>query len=69
VTPTGTELPAFSSGNTGVAVQGGAKSGALSGDSALNDPDLLAVVNAWPTLPETTRRGILALVRTAIGDQ
>ncbi len=31
------------------------------------DPDLMAVVNAWPTLPETIRRQIAATIREAVG--
>jgi hypothetical protein len=63
---------AYSSENQGVAPQGGAKSGALSGDSvasgalpAPTDPDLAAVVNAWPTLPEAVRRQVVGLVRSS----
>jgi hypothetical protein len=41
---------------------GGAKSGAVAPELA---PDLAAVVDAWPTLPEPIRRAILALVRAA----
>ena len=69
---TGREQPANSSGNRGVAPQGGAESGALSGDSssggalpAPTDPDLLAVVAAWPTLPEVVRRKIVAAATRA----
>jgi hypothetical protein len=29
------------------------------------DPDLAAVVDAWPDLPEAIKAGILAMVRTA----
>jgi hypothetical protein len=43
--------------------KGGAESGASSGDSRPIDADLMAVVNAWPTLPEETRRQILAMLR------
>jgi len=39
-----------------------AESGAVSTDLALADPDLVAIVTAWATLPETTRRAILNLV-------
>jgi hypothetical protein len=63
VTPTGTELPADSSGNQGVAVQGGAKSGALSGDSAPIDLELALIFNRWPTLPEAVRQRIVAIVK------
>jgi hypothetical protein len=33
--------------------------------AASNDPDLAAVVKAWPTLPEAIRAGILAMVKAA----
>jgi branched-subunit amino acid aminotransferase/4-amino-4-deoxychorismate lyase len=65
----GLEHTANSSGNHGVALQGGAKSGALSGDSAPIDPDLAAVVAAWPTLPEATRQSIVAAVKVATADR
>jgi hypothetical protein len=29
------------------------------------DPDLRAVVEAWPTLPEAMKAGILAMIRAA----
>jgi hypothetical protein len=31
------------------------------------DPDLAAILDAWPTLPEPIRRAMLALVGTAKG--
>jgi hypothetical protein len=31
------------------------------------DPDLAAVVLAWPTLPEAIRSGIVAMVEAATG--
>ncbi len=30
-----------------------------------NDPELAAIVSAWPTLPEAVRRGILAMVKAS----
>jgi hypothetical protein len=62
--PRGVEQIADSSGNQGGAAQSGAKSGALSGDSAHSDPDLAAVVAAWPVLPDEKRK---AIVRLATG--
>jgi len=60
-----------SSENPGVPSQGGAKSGALGAREALQDgpqdPDLQAVVDAWPDLPEALKTGILAMVRAAGG--
>jgi hypothetical protein len=32
-----------------------------------NSPDLSAVVDAWPMLPEAIRAGILAMVKAASG--
>ncbi len=32
-----------------------------------DDPDLAAVVNAWPDLPEAMKAGILAMVKAASG--
>jgi hypothetical protein len=29
------------------------------------DPDLLAVVDAWPTLPAALRTGIMAMIKSA----
>ena len=34
-------------------------------ETARNDPDLAVVVEAWPTLPEAVRAGILAMVKAA----
>ncbi|MCH7753171.1 MAG: hypothetical protein IH898_13590 [Planctomycetes bacterium] len=44
---------------------GGAQSGALPADSVEFPPDLQLVIEAWETLPEATRAGILAMVRAA----
>jgi hypothetical protein len=34
-------------------------------DTCKTDPDLAAVVAAWPELPEAIRAGIVAMVKTA----
>ena len=47
--------------------QGGAKSGALAPESRSIDPALATIIDAWPTLPEAIRAGILAMVRAAGG--
>jgi hypothetical protein len=57
----GIEPSANFQGNPTIVALGGAKSGAL----AATDPDLAALIDAWPTLPEAIRAGILALVRAA----
>ena len=39
--------------------------GALGGARTLqNDPELAAVVNAWPTLPQAVKAGIAAMVKS-----
>jgi hypothetical protein len=46
---------------------GGAKSGALAPEKPAINPILAALLDAWPTLPEPLRAGILAMVRPAGG--
>jgi hypothetical protein len=46
---------------------GGAKNGALTPTNPNIDPALAALIDAWPTLPEAIRAGILAMVRAARG--
>jgi hypothetical protein len=46
---------------------GGAKSGALAPERPAIDPALAALIDAWPTLPEAIRAGIVALVRASGG--
>ena len=41
----------------------GAESGALSGDPAPIDTDLRRLIDAWPTLPDPVRAGIIAMVK------
>jgi hypothetical protein len=36
-------------------------------DTCKTDPDLTAVVAAWPDLPKAIRAGILAMVKAASG--
>jgi hypothetical protein len=36
-------------------------------DISQTDPDLAAVVAAWPELPEVVRAGIVAMVKAASG--
>jgi hypothetical protein len=49
-------------GKTGVPQESGAESGAVESDSGASDSDLMAVVGAWPTLSETIKRQVVALV-------
>ena len=41
----------------------GAESGAVDTETAPIDPDLAAVIDAWPGLPEAAKAGIVAIVR------
>ena len=43
---------------------GGAESGAVVTQFAPTDPDLMALVNAWPTLPDAVWRQVVALILT-----
>jgi len=68
---TGLEHPHVSTGNAGSSDSGGSKcgsNGAEFGSPILPkpfDPDLAAVVAAWPDLPHAIRAGVLALVNAA----
>jgi len=65
---TGLEHSHDSSGNTRVSESGGSKSGNSGPDSGAPmaaDPELAAVVAAWPELPPAIRAGILAMVGAA----
>jgi len=52
-------------GNTAVSANPGANAVALESKPAHFDPDLQAIIDAWPTLPEAIRTGILAMMRAA----
>ncbi|HKA55972.1 MAG TPA: hypothetical protein VKJ47_20160 [Candidatus Binatia bacterium] len=61
----GIEPTANSPENSTNPAQGVAKSGALTPTKPNIDPALAALIDAWPTLPEAIRAGILAMVRAA----
>jgi len=65
---TGLELSQDSAGNSTVALQSGAQSGALVAQNRPCDADLAEVAQAWPSLPAALRAGILAMVRAARGN-
>ncbi len=67
VAEAGVELSHDSSGNSTIANQSGAESGALDAQNRLCDADLAEVVQTWPSLPKALRAGILAMVRAARG--
>jgi hypothetical protein len=45
--------------------ESGAKSGALGDREARSDREFAAVVEAWPTLPDEIKAGILAIIQVA----
>jgi hypothetical protein len=55
------------SGKTALSVHGVAQSGALDPKNGPIDPALASLIDAWPTLPEPIRAGILAMIRAAGG--
>jgi hypothetical protein len=59
----GFEHPPNSSEKPWIQEQGGAESGARNAREEQLDPDLAAIVNAWPELPAAIRAGILAMIR------
>ena len=61
---TGLEPVKDSCRNTHVSLLSGNKCSAY-----LNDPDLSAVVSAWPQLPSALKAGIVAMVKAADGAQ
>jgi hypothetical protein len=65
----GVAQSADSPGKTGFLQEGGADSGALGASELPTDPTLAAVIQAWPTLAEPIKAGILAIVKAAaLGD-
>ncbi|MCK6454939.1 MAG: hypothetical protein L6Q92_00205 [Phycisphaerae bacterium] len=55
-------------GNQGGDNQSGAECGARGARNAPLDPELAAVVDAWPTLAGPIRAGILAMIHAAKGN-
>ena len=60
----GLERPPESPGKTSIPAKGGAESGAPDAQVAEIPSELREVINAWPSLPEATRRHILGVVRS-----
>jgi hypothetical protein len=50
---------------TALSEQRGTESGTVATDPTPIDPDLAKIIDAWPTLPEPIRAGILAMIRAA----
>lgn len=61
----GIEHPPRNGANLIHQTESGAECGAPSAPEAPFDPDLAAVIEAWETLPEVIKAGILAMVRAA----
>jgi len=49
-------------GKTGISADAGADAGAVETKNCSPDADLQSIIDAWPTLPEAIRAGILAMV-------
>src|SRR5690349_1224420 len=68
----GQNSSADSSGKAAISETGGAESGAVGDENGFlsipDDPRLLAVINAWPTLSEDTSEEITRLVGLASDD-
>jgi hypothetical protein len=62
-----TRTLAKNAGETASAVQDGADYGALSAETAELDAELQAIIDAWPSLPDDVKAGIVAMVRAAGG--
>ncbi len=50
---------------TGISADAGADAGAVETKRGQFGPDLQAIIDAWPALPEAIKAGILAMVRAA----
>lgn len=62
---TGFETPTHSSGKIDNSEYSAAESAAAGAENGPVDPDLQAVIDAWPALPAAVKAGILAMVRAA----
>jgi len=58
----GIRTPRENAGKSRVSDQSGAESGALAARKDPLDPELAAVVDAWPALPEAMKASILAMI-------
>jgi hypothetical protein len=60
----GHEHPPLVASKTPISTSGGAKSGARDAPNPIQDPDLAAVVKAWPGLPADIKAAIRTLIQT-----
>jgi hypothetical protein len=68
MTGLGSEHPQQNSRNIANSESGGAESGARPDLSPNIAPELAGLIDAWASLPEPVRRGILAMVEAAKGE-
>jgi hypothetical protein len=61
----GIETPVISPEKTPLSAEGGAESGAPAVPTRPIDPALATLIDAWETLPDVVRAGIVALVNAA----
>ena len=62
---TNSQQPQENAGKTGVSSEWAAVGAAAKPETAAIDPDLQAVIQAWPGLPTALRAGIVAMVKAA----
>ena len=60
----GFEHPTLTPSKTPISTSGGAKSDAPDAPKPPQDPDLAALVKAWPELPQHIKQAIKALAQT-----
>lgn len=66
---TGLEHAPLTPSKTPISENERAESGAHNDRDAPEDPDLAFILDQWPSLPEKTRRSIMALVRSTAGKE
>jgi hypothetical protein len=59
----GLELPPQTSGKTALSQTGDTESGTLAAQLAQYDADLQVVIDAWPSMSESTKQAILELIQ------
>jgi hypothetical protein len=59
------EVPSQTSGKTALSATGGTESGTLAAQLAQYDADLQVVISVWPSMSESTKQSILALIQAS----